>query len=274
MRATLKKMRRGPRLPKVGNVIARHYCKKIRHTLARWRLRNGVVLKTPPKRMGTTLVSAAARLLRQAVKRKRPRRSSVQTGVGHGVLSASLNETRKAHKQRHGKLNLVKFRELEARWRAELAAMSAEDRSSLEERYSSQVSVARELHLLKAGSCKRRRKAMCPAEPADSDQAARPELCPSLLGVGDEYAVRPQTIRAHVFEACGSSTSYLNCVEAIQAEALRKPSLGSLMAAADDGLHPGKVGKFRMRCMSCKDKHYGLCVTRDGPYYEEALSVA
>eukprot|EP00972_Heterocapsa_arctica_P078651 11598870-Heterocapsa_arctica.AAC.1 len=78
--------------------------------------------------MGTTLVSAAARLLRQAVKRKRPRRSSVQTTVGHGVLSAFLNEKRSANKQRHGK----------AKWKAEFAAMSAEDRSSLEERYASQ----------------------------------------------------------------------------------------------------------------------------------------
>ena len=256
MRATLKKMRRGPRLPKVGNVIARHYCKKIRHALARWRLQKGVVLKTPPKRMGTTLVSASARLLRQAVKRKRLRRSSVQTTVGHGVLSAFLNEKRKAHKQRHGKVNLVKFRELEAKWKAEFAAMGAEDRSNLEERYSSQVSLARELHSLKAGGRKRRRKASWPAGPTDSEQAARPELCPSLLGIGDEYAVRPETIREHVFEACGSSKSYLSCVDAVQAEALPKPSLGSLMAAADDGLDPGKVGKFRVRCMSCKDKHY------------------
>jgi hypothetical protein len=152
--------------------------------------------------------------------------------------------------------------------------MSAEDRSSFEERYSSQVSVARELHALSAGGRKRRRTALEPAGPTDSEQAARPELCPSLLGIGDEYAVRPETVRKHVFEACGSSKSYLSCVEAIQAEALPKPSLGSLMAAADDGLDPGKVGKFRVQCMSCKDKHYGLCVTRDGAYYEQALSVA
>ena len=54
LRTILKGMKHGKRPPRVMNVFGRHYCRKVKHELHKWRVRNNIKVAQAQRRKATT----------------------------------------------------------------------------------------------------------------------------------------------------------------------------------------------------------------------------
>jgi hypothetical protein len=275
LRATLKRLRRGPRQPKVGLVFARHYARKLSNALARHRLRLGAKPEEACPRRSTPsrLVSRAVRVLRQALSPKR-RRRSIKPGVAHGLLTPFLNEKRRMHKSQHGSVTKEEAARLRLIWKREFDEISTGDKEHMARSLDQKRRFAKDVDFLRQAGTKRRRlptgmfleKEAAPTEPLGSSPSSH-----SLFDLGGRFPVTASTVRRHVL---GRGSSYLAAVADIAAGKAPKPSIGHLTTTADTAFDTRAVSEWAVARATCKEKHPGLCRVRDASCYGAALALA
>ena len=274
LRQTLKQLKRGTRPPKAGHVFAHHYCKKVRFAFERFRLSRNLPAKAKRTLPSTTLVSRAVNMLRKATSGKRTRRS-VKTGVAHGLRTPFLNEKKKMHKLRHGRVSNDTLATLRSQWNQEFDHMTEAETEALRARLESRRQVARDVARITRPSrrARARQDRLEASAPDPPPQVATPEL-PSLFQLGDEYPVTPSVVREQVLQASGHDRSYLAAAHDVFEGKLPAPSLGHMTVPAAAAFNVDDVSRFRVSNFTCKDKHPGLCATRDARHLAVSLSLA
>ena len=275
LRATLKRLKRGSRQPKVGQVFARHYARKLSNALARHRLKLGAkVEEACPRRSSPgRLVSRTIRVLRQALSPKKQRRS-VKLGVAHGLLTPFLNEKRRKHKSQHGSVTKEEAARLRLIWKRDFDEMTTGDKETMARSLDLKRRFAKDVDLLQQAGKKRRRlptgrfleKEAAPTEPFGSSH--------SLFNLGSRFPVTASTVRQHVLHKLGHDSSYLAAVADIAAGKAPKPSIGHLTTTADTALNTKAVSEWAVARATCEDKHPGVCRVRDASWYGATLALA
>jgi hypothetical protein len=84
--------------------------------------------------------------------------------------------------------------------------------------------------------------------------------------LGQDYPVTPAIVREYATSALGHPKSYLAAVQHIASGKRPAASLGHMTVAAQEGVDTDKLLAYRVSQMTCKEKHPGLCKTRDAQH--------